>query len=70
MRYVINDDDFEDWIKQLTKVMEHIEYGVSDGEDIVYLKLSYVISQMMLELTQHFKEESIEKLFPFKLDNP
>ncbi len=51
-RYVINDDDYEDWIKKLEAVLvsdEDIEAIMSDIE--------YVVSEMKIELQQHRKTD-------------
>lgn len=54
MRYIINDDDFEDWIKRLKTVQEVI----SAGENEAHSTLDYVISEMENELSQHTEKQS------------
>lgn len=53
MRYIINDDDFEDWIKKLKEVTVVISAGENEAHSI----LDYVINEMENELQQHRKEE-------------
>lgn len=50
MRYLINDDDYEDWISKL----EEVYCRVIDNNDLVAeMHLEYVITMMKAELTQH-----------------
>lgn len=51
MRYIINDDDFEEWIKKLKKVQEE------NGMHGFSWTLQYVIEQMEIELQQHRKKD-------------
>lgn len=48
MRYIINDDDFEDWIDRLKEV----------NSNYSNLNLEYVISEMEDELKQHVKKKT------------
>lgn len=47
MRYIINDDDFEEWIKKLEEVQAEL------GEYKFNWTLQYVVDEMKLELEQH-----------------
>lgn len=47
MRYIINDDDIEDWVARLKKVQEEI----SGGENFAHEQLEYIISQMENEMS-------------------
>lgn len=53
MRYIINDDDYEDWIARLKKVREVI----SAGENETHSQLDYVIGEMEIELSQHTRKD-------------
>lgn len=54
MRYIINDDDFEDWIKKLEGVLIILE-----SQDIhEQYTLKYIIEEMKAELTQHLKRSN------------
>lgn len=53
MRYIINDDDFEDWIKRL----KHVTTVISAGENEAHSTIEYVISEMEIELQQHRNKE-------------
>lgn len=51
MRYIINDDDYEQWIEKLEEVLRQLE-----AQDIYQqYTLKYVIGQMKAELSQHLK---------------
>lgn len=48
MRYIINDDDLEDWYKRLKKVTEVISAGENEGHD----QLNYVLSEMEVYISE------------------
>ena len=54
MRYLINDDDYEDWIKRLKQVKE----ALSKDEYQIHGTLEYVISEMEIELEQHTRKKT------------
>lgn len=60
LRYIINDDDFEDWITRLKRINR--EYYAEKGE--YHSELEYIISEMEIELTQHFSPEYLERNRP------
>jgi len=55
MRYTINDDDFEDWLKRLKKA------SMSTDSPLIIDTLDYVIEQMENELSQHIPDEKIDE---------
>lgn len=55
MRYIINDDDFEQWIEKLEEVLESLE-GIDS--EVEKWTLKYIIEEMKAELTQHLKRSN------------
>ena len=52
MRYIINDDDYEEWIEKLEEVHKML---VRQWEDEAAGTIEYIINEMKAELSQHLK---------------
>jgi hypothetical protein len=51
MRYVINDDDLEDWYSKLYRINQKLENP----------EIAYILGQMEIELRAHVRDEEFNK---------